>query len=108
MVATELSQCMPGRSFLQQAINFLTLPQSPIPEDFYRQLHAKFTVQPASASLISSLNAPASQTKRKRQGRVQLGQPEWAKLVESWLSTDLSDTATAIAMGEDLRRYAQR
>jgi hypothetical protein len=107
MVVTELSQCMPGRNFLQQAINFLTLPQSSVPEDFYRKLHEKFVVGPASASLISSLNAPVSQTKRKRQGRAQLGQPEWAKLVENWLSTDISDTATANAMGEDLRRYAQ-
>jgi hypothetical protein len=108
MVTTELSQCMPGRNFLQQAVNFLTLPQSPIPQDFAQKLHDSFRVGPASVSLISTLNAPVSLNKRKRQGPVQLGQAEWADLVVKWLNSDLSDTATALAMGEDLRKYARR
>jgi hypothetical protein len=108
MVATELSQCMPGMNFLQQAVNFLTLPQSPVPDDFAQKLHAKFRVGPESVRLIPTLNAPVSLNKRKRQGPVQLGHAGWAHLVRRWLDSDLSDTATAIAMGEELRKYAQR
>jgi hypothetical protein len=71
-------------------------------------LSIHFRVRPESARLMQSLNASVSPAKRKRPGSVQIGEPGWPGLVRQWLDTDLSDTATALAMGESLRKYAMQ
>jgi hypothetical protein len=94
----QLSQTLDGRSFYRQALNFVALPQEPVPEGWAALAASSLclTARQYQTLLAVAGRPEAEDTKRKR-GQNEAPCAHRTRAVAKWLLTDLSlsDTCTS-------------